>query len=139
MRAVSSSHGVMLGIAVIVAAAASAASAQDHTLVLLSHTNHTVYEVDPATGRILHEFVAPDQAHEAAISADGRTIFASVPMAALVVILDGNTWKEKGRIESEYFKRSPLIRPGRNGGPPGPPITSASPHGMALKNEGIKL
>jgi YVTN family beta-propeller protein len=126
-------------VALILAAAATAAAAEDHTLVLLSHTNHTVYEVDPSTGRILHEFVAPDQAHEAAISADGRTIFASVPMAALVVILDGKTFTEKGRIETEYFKRSPLIRAGRNGGPAGPPITSASPHGMALNNDGSKL
>jgi YVTN family beta-propeller protein len=132
-------RNALVGIAVMVAAVATTQSAPDHTLVLLSHSNHTVYEVDPASGRILHEFVAPDQAHEAAISADGRTIYASVPMAALVVILDGNTWKEKGRIESEYFKRSPLVRPGRNGGPPGPPITSASPHGMALNNDGSKL
>ena len=41
-----------VGIGLIVAAAATAA-AQDHTLVVLSHSNHTVYELDPATGRIL--------------------------------------------------------------------------------------
>ena len=115
-------------------------SARDHTLILLSHSNHTVYEVDPANGQILHEFVAPDQAHEAAISADGGTIFASVPQAALVEIIDAGTFKAKGRIETEYFKRSPQKpRPSRNGGPPGPPITSASPHGMALNNDGTKL
>jgi YVTN family beta-propeller protein len=115
------------------------ASAADHTLVVLSHSNHTVYEVDPANGQILHEFVAPDQPHEAAITADGSTIFASVPMAAFVEILDGKTFKEKGRIESDYFKRTPQVRQGRNGAPPGPPNTSASPHGMAVNNEGTKL
>lgn len=115
------------------------ANAQGHTLIVLSHTNHTVYELDPETGRVVHEFVAPDQPHEAAITADGRTIFASIPMAAFVEIIDGQTFKEKGRIESDYFKRTPQPRPGRSGAPPGPPNTSASPHGMSLNNDGSKL
>jgi YVTN family beta-propeller protein len=99
-----------------------------------------VYELDPASGKVLHEFVAPDQPHEAAISAYGDTIFASIPAAGFVEILDGKTFKEKGRIESEYFKRTPQPRrAGRNGAPPGPPNTSASPHGMSLNNAGTKL
>jgi YVTN family beta-propeller protein len=127
-------------VALIVAAAATAASAQDHTLLVLSHSNHTVYELDPASGRILHEFVTPDQPHEAAITADGATIFASVPAASFVTILDGRTFKEKGRIETEYFKRPPQARrAGRDGAPPGPPNTSSSPHGMALTGDGSKL
>jgi YVTN family beta-propeller protein len=124
----------------LAAAAATAAAASDHALVVLSHSNHTVYELDPVTGRILHEFVTPDQPHEAAISADGATIFASVPAASFVSILDGATFKEKGRIESEYFKRTPQARrAGRDGAPPGPPNTSASPHGMGLNSDGSKL
>ena len=130
----------ILIVALIVVASATKASAQDHTLVVLSHSNHTVYELDPATGRILHEFVTPDQPHEAAITADGATVFASVPAASFVSILDGRTFKEKGRIETEYFKRPPQARrPGRDGSPPGPPNTSSSPHGMALTSDGSKL
>ena len=91
-----------------------------------------MYEVDPATGKVLHEFVAPDQPHEAAIASNGATIFASIPAAAFVEILDGRTFTEKGRIETEHFKRSPQARPG-------PPNTSASPHGMALNNDNTKL
>src|SRR5262249_46090428 len=68
-------------------------AAADHTLVVLSHSNHTVYELDPSTGRILHEFAAPDQPHEGAVTADGSTIFASVPAASIVEILDGRTFK----------------------------------------------
>src|SRR5919198_1266282 len=95
---------------------ATMAAAQNHTIVALSHSNHTVYEVDPATGKVLHEFVAPDQPHEAAITSDGATIFASIPRAAFVEILDAATFREKGRIETEFFKRSPLPpRPDRNG------------------------
>ena len=124
-------RGCLLASSLLVPAAPAAA--QDHTLVVLSHSNHTVYELDPASGRILHEFVAPDQPHEGAITSDGATVFASVPAASFVEILYGKTFKEKGRIESEYFKRPPQPRAaGRNGGPPPPPNTSASPHGMAL-------
>src|SRR5436190_1232467 len=104
------------------------AHAQSHTLVVLSHTNHTVYEFDPSTGRAVHEYVAPDQPHEAAVSADGATVYASVPAASIVEILDGRTLARKGRIESEYFKRTPQPRQGRGGAAAGPPNTSASPH-----------
>ena len=94
----------------------------------------------PASGRILHEFAAQDQPHEAAITADGSTICASLPAAAFVEIIDAATFREKGRIESEYFKRSPQPRrAGRNGAPAGPPNTSASPHGLALNSDGTKL
>jgi len=107
------------------AAAIVAAQGPTHTLVVLSHSNHTVYEMNPATGEVVHEFVAPDQPHEAAITADGRTVFASVPAAGFVEILDGATFKEKGRIDSDQFRR----RDGK----------SASPHGMGLNADNTKL
>jgi len=100
-------------------------AAQQHTLVVLSHSNHTVYELDPSSGRILHEFVAPDQPHEGAVTADGATIFASVPSASVVEILDGRTFTEKARISSDFFRRLD----GR----------SSSPHGMALTSDNSKL
>src|SRR4029078_13355960 len=76
---------------VIAACAAPVLRAQtrDHTLIVLSHSNHTVYELDAASGTVVHEFVAPDQPHEAAITRDGATVFASVPAASVVDILDG--------------------------------------------------
>ena len=138
MRRCLAALAVIATIAAIATARGDAAP--DHTLIVLSHSNHTVYELDPATGQVLHQFVAPDQPHEAAITADGGTIFASIPAAAFVEILDGRTFAERGRIETEYFKRSPMARrAGRNGAPAGPPITSASPHGMALTSDGTKL
>jgi YVTN family beta-propeller protein len=101
------------------------AQGRAHTLVVLSHSNHTVYDINPATGAIAHEFVAPDQPHEAAITADGTTVFASVPAAGFVEILDAATFKEKGRIDSDRFRR----RDGK----------SASPHGMSLNADNSKL
>src|SRR5438093_11207759 len=104
-------------VALCAVVSAVALRAQDHTMIALSHSNHTVYELDPATGRVLHEFVAPDQPHEGAVTSDGATIFASVPAASFVEILDAKTFTEKGRIESDLFKRPPQARRGREGAP----------------------
>lgn len=133
--------GFLLGLTGFAApvSGASPQSSPSATLIVLSHTDNTVYELDPATGRILHQFVAPDQPHEAAIMPDGSTVFASIPAGGVVEILDGATLTKKGIIESEYFKRAPLVRPARPGAPPGPPITSSSPHGMALTRDNSKL
>ena len=104
----------------------TSAIAQPHTIVALSHSDHTAYELDPATGKVLHQFTAADEPHEGIASPDGKTFYAAVPNGPHVVILDAATFKEIGRIESEYFRSS---RP--NG--------SASPHGIALTTDGGKL
>ena len=100
--------------------------AQSHTIVALSHSDHSVYEVDPASGKILNKFTAVNEPHEGMASADGKTIYAAVPNGPHVVILDAATFKEKGKIESPFFKSS------RENG-------SASPHGIALTTDGSKL
>jgi YVTN family beta-propeller protein len=102
------------------------AGAQSHTLVALSHSDHSAYELDPTTGAVLHKFTAVDEPHEGVASPDGRTFYMAVPNGPHVVILDATTFKEKGRIESPYFRSS---RP--NG--------SSSPHGVALTTDGSKL
>ena len=111
--------------AVLISLPASAI-AQPHSIVALSHADHTVYELDPVTGKILHQFTAADEPHEGIGSPDGKTFYAAVPNGPHVVILDGVTFKEIGRIESEFFRSS---RP--NG--------SSSPHGIALTTDGSKL
>jgi YVTN family beta-propeller protein len=139
--------------------ASVAVAAQSHTVIVLSHNDHSVYELDPETGKVLHEFKAPDQPHEAAISADGKTIYASIPLnASLIEILDASTFKEKGKIESDLFKKTPPRggrpaatpaqtasgpRAGGRGGDAGNVAaqleTTALPHGVALTNDGSKL
>jgi YVTN family beta-propeller protein len=102
------------------------AGAQSHTLVALSHSDHSAYELDPTTGAVLHKFTAVDEPHEGVASPDGRTFYMAVPNGPHVVILDATTFKEKGRIESPYFRSSRA-----NG--------SSSPHGVALTTDGSKL
>ena len=113
--------------------------AQDHTIIALSHSDFTAYELDPATGRIVNQFKAENQPHEGAVTADGKTIFAAIPQGPHVVILDAETFEQVGKIESEYFRRPPREMPQRPGQPARPPSTSASPHGVALNRDGSKL
>jgi YVTN family beta-propeller protein len=101
-------------------------TAQSHTIVALSHSDFTAYELDPATGRVLHQFTAANEPHEGIASPDGKTFYAAVPSGPHVVVLDATTFKEKGRIESPFFRSS------RTNG-------SASPHGVALTTDGSKL
>ncbi len=103
-----------------------AAGAQSHTIVALSHTDHTVYEIDPESGRVLHRFTAAEQPHEGVASPDGRTYYAAIPNGPHVVVLDATTFTQKALIESPFFTSS---RPNR----------SASPHGSALTTDGRKL
>ena len=112
-------------------------AAGTHTLVVLSHNDHTAYELDPASGKILRSFKAIDQPHEGVVSADGKTVFVAVPNGPVVSILDAATFKETSRIETPLFRRTPR-RPA-NAAPDAPPQTSASPHGVALTNDGSKL
>src|SRR5919108_2719426 len=89
--------------AVLVTLGSSVMVAQSHTIIALGHGDFSVNEVDTSSGTILHVFKAVNQPHEAAISPDGRTIYASVPQAGHVVILDATTFKEKGRIDTPFF------------------------------------
>ena len=62
----------VIRLALCLVASAGTASAQSHTLVALSHSDHTVNELDPVSGKILHKFTAADQPHEGIATADGK-------------------------------------------------------------------
>lgn len=112
--------------------AASLVTAQSHTLIVLSHRNHTAYELDPESGRILHQYEAPDQPHEATVSPDGKRIFVAVPQGKSVDILEGETLTRVGRVESPEFSRTPVkTASGLN--------SSAAPHGIAITEDGSKV
>src|SRR5438874_4899453 len=102
--------------AVLVWLGSSVMLAQSHTIVALGHGDFSVNELDTSSGAIVHVFKAVNQPHEAAISPDGKTIYVSVPQAGHVVILDGTTFKEKGRIDTPFFHgRTPRPSGARGG------------------------
>ena len=125
----------------LLAVTAAPAAAQDYTVVTVCHTDNKVAEVDPITGKTLKQFIVPGQwtgeTHEGAITRDGKTMFVSTPYAKQVVILDLETFKQKGKIESEYFSRPPEVRSFARIGQR--ESTSADPHGVALSNDESKL
>lgn len=95
--------------------ASSVMQAQTHSIIALGHGDFSVNELDASNGAILHVFKAVNQPHEAAISPDGKTIYASVPQAGHVVIIDAATFKEKGRIETPFFHGRTPRPPGARG------------------------
>ncbi len=115
--------------------------AQDYTVVAVSHTDNKVSELHPVTGETLREFVVPGEwfgeTHEGVVSPDGKTAYVSVPYAKQVVILDLETFAQRGVIESEHFSRPSEVRGfariGRR------ESTSSDPHGLALTADGKKL
>ncbi len=115
-----------LAILTVAALLPVAAAAQPHTIVALSHTDHTIYEIDPASGRLVHTFMAAEQPHEGVAAPDGRTYYAAIPNGPHVVVLDAATFTQKALITSPFFTSS---RPNK----------SASPHGSALTSDGRKL
>jgi DNA-binding beta-propeller fold protein YncE len=113
---------------------AAAAYARDPALVVFHPGPHTVDEIDAGTGKILRQLQVEDQPHEAVISPDRKTIYATLPAAGVVVVIDAATLTQKGRIESDLFK-APPHQQGKKGGM----TTSASPHAISISNDGSKL
>lgn len=101
---------------VLVALASGVMLAQTHSIIALGHADFSVNELDTSTGRIVHVFKAVNQPHEAAVSPDGKTIYASVPQAGHVVIIDASTFKETGRIDTPFFHGRTPRPPGARGG-----------------------
>jgi DNA-binding beta-propeller fold protein YncE len=117
------------------------ARSQDYTIVALSHTDNMVSEHEPMSGRVLNKFVVPGpwvgEVHEGAITPDGKTMYVSVPYSKYVLILDLETFTEKGRIESEFFSRPEMMRSFARGVKRA--TTTTDPHGVALNNTATKV
>lgn len=101
-------------------------AAQSHSVVALSHEDHTAYELDPESGRVLHTFRAAEQPHEGIGAPDGRSYYLAVPNGPHVVILDAATFTQRAVVTSPFFTSS---RPNK----------SASPHGIAVTDDGSRV
>jgi YVTN family beta-propeller protein len=128
-----------IGTFVLFFVASGVLSAQDHTIIAHSQSDSIVFELDPASGKILNQLKTASAPHEGTVTADGKTIIVSVPSSAHVLVIDGPTFREKVKIESEFFRRSPQPRPSTGNAPARPPNTSASPHAVAVTDDGSKL
>jgi len=123
--------------------AAAPAAAQEYTVIAVSHAENLISEIDPTTGQTLRKFtVMPGEwageTHEGCVSSDGKTAYVSIPYAKHVVIFDLETFKPRGKIESEYFSRlSPHTQTTSRGGTR--ESTSTDPHGVALNRDNTKL
>jgi YVTN family beta-propeller protein len=129
------------GCLAVLLSAVSAAAQTNYSIVALSHTDNKVSEHEPLSGKVLKEFRVPGEwvgeVHEGAITADGKTMYVSVPYAKQVIILDLDTFTQKGTIESEFFSRPEMLRSfARN---VQKATTTADPHGIALNNDESKV
>src|SRR5688500_11219676 len=103
----------------------SGVQAQQHTVIALSHSDNTIYQLNGDGGGLMNKFTAENQPHEAIVSPDGTTIFAAIPQGPHVVMLDGATLALRKKIESPFFRN--------------PSGSSTSPHGIAITSDGAKV
>src|SRR5262245_558205 len=122
----------ILTLVVFVGCGLASAQAQRYTIVAVCHTDNKVAEIEPVTGKTLRSFVVPGEwvgeTHEAAITADGKTMYVSTPYQKKVLILDLVTFTQKGVIESEHFSRPKEVRSFARIGKR--ETTSSDPHGV---------
>ena len=73
---------MLRNVALLMLLAAAPASAQDYTVIAVSHIDNKVSEVHPVTGEILQEFFVPGEwygeTHEGVISPDNTTAYLSL-------------------------------------------------------------
>ena len=127
---------------VLVLLAVAPAAAQEYTVIAVSHADNLISELHPVTGQTLDKFVVmpgewAGETHEGCVSSDGMTAYVSIPYAKHVLVLDLETFKPRGRIESPYFSSAAWIQTTSRGGTR--ESTSADPHGVALNGDDTKL
>lgn len=91
---------------VVLSCSGANAFAERHSLIVLSQGDRTVYDIDAVSGQVLKQLKLAGTPQEAVISWDEQSLFVSSPDAGYVFIVDLATFRERGRLESEYFKNS---------------------------------
>jgi len=80
--------------------------AEHHSLIVLSPGDHTVYDIDPATGQPINQIKVDGAPSDAVFSWDELTVFVSVPDAGYVSVIDDKTFKERSRLSVPQMKRA---------------------------------
>ncbi len=82
------------------------ASAEDHTVIVLSQGDRTVYDVDASSGSVVNKIQLEGAPTEAVFSWDERSLFVSVPDQGYISIINVATFKEASRLTKPEFKRA---------------------------------
>jgi YVTN family beta-propeller protein len=83
---------------------ASQASAEDHSVILLSQSDRTVYDMDPASGKVINHVQLEGVPANAVFSWDEQWLFVSVPDQGYISMVDLRTFKEVSRLTRPEFK-----------------------------------
>jgi DNA-binding beta-propeller fold protein YncE len=85
---------------------AGSAFAEVHTVIVLSQGDRTVYDMDPASGKIVNQVQLGGAPSDAVYSWDERWLFVSVPDQGYVSVINLLTFKESSRLTKPEFKRT---------------------------------
>jgi YVTN family beta-propeller protein len=85
---------------------ATSAFAEDHTVIVLSQGDRTVYDVDATSGSVVNKIQLEGAPTEAVFSWDERSLFVSVPDQGYISVVNVATFKEVSRLTKPEFKRA---------------------------------
>lgn len=78
--------------------------AEDHTVIVLSQGDRTVYDIDPASGKVLNQVQLDGVPTSAVFSWDEQSLFVSVPDQGYISIVNLHSFKETSRLSKPEFK-----------------------------------
>ncbi len=80
--------------------------AEDHSVIIVSQGDKTVYDTDPATGKVINKIQLEGTPTEAVYSWDERWLFVAVPEQGYISVINARTFKESSRFTRPEFKRA---------------------------------
>lgn len=80
------------------------AYAEDHSVILLSQSDRAVYDIDPASGKALHQVQLGGVPTGAVFSWDEQSLFVAVPDQGYISIVNLRTFTEASRLTKPEFK-----------------------------------
>ncbi len=99
-------HCVLYALSALLLYPAASALAEDHSVIVISQGDRTIYDTDPATGKLLNKVQMESTPAEAIFSYNEKFVFVSLPELGCIVSLDAKTFKEANRLCKPEFKRT---------------------------------
>lgn len=83
------------------------ASAEDHSVIFLSQADRTLYDMEPASGKVINQFQFEGVPTSAVFSWDEQWLFVSVPDQGYISLINLHSFKEGMRLTKPEFKHTP--------------------------------